>query len=147
MRVRGQNSIGIIIMTVLATVSIIALAGSTAYLFMQNRQLKHDLGDYAQLQEDFKDLKSMSPKYVGGLNDAESIVKQVSLLAELPQSEVPQLLPIDDKDKVKTIDFFKTAQNGDYVLVYAQNKFAVLYRPSTYKIINMGPQTFSIGNR
>lgn len=147
MRVRGQSSIGIVILTILATVSIIALAASTAYLYMQNTKLKRDLSDYEQLQKDFNDLKQTSPKYVGGLNDAENIVKQISLMAELPKTELPTLLPIDDKEKVKTIDFFKNAQNGDYVVVYQQAKYAVLYRPSAYKIINMGPQTFSLGSK
>ncbi|HSE61689.1 MAG TPA: hypothetical protein VLA88_05340 [Candidatus Saccharimonadales bacterium] len=147
MRVRGQSNIGIIILTVLATVTIVALGASAVYLFMQNRDLKRQVSDFAETEKAFNDLKKTSPQYVGGLNGAENIIKQVSLMAELPQTEVPTMVPIDDREKVKTIEFFKNAQNGDYVLVYQQNKFAVLYRPTTFKIINMGPQTFSLGNR
>jgi hypothetical protein len=149
MRVRGQSSFGIILVTIIATVMVLGMGALSAYLFLQNRQLKNDIAEYAELEEKYKGLKAASPQGVSGLNDAERILKEVSMLAELPQGEIPTLLPISDKDKetIKTIEFFKKAAIGDYVLVYKEAKFAVLYRPSTYKIINMGPQTFSLGTR
>ncbi len=146
MRVRGRSSIGIIMFTVLATATIIGASASAVYLFMQNRQLKQDLADYTELKEDYNDLKATSPRFAGGLNDTERLLKQVGMLVELP-AEVPTLIPIDDREKVKTIEFFKNAQTGDVVLVYAQAKFAVLYRPTAYKVIMMGPQTFTLGTR
>lgn len=145
MRVRGKSSIGIIVLSIVVTIVIIGLAGAAGYLYWQNQRLQHDVAQYSDLEQKYNTLKAESPASVAGLNDAERIVKQVSLMAELPQNELPTLVPIDDKEKVKGIDFFKNAQPGDYALVYQQNKIAVLYRPSTYKIINMGPQTFTVG--
>jgi hypothetical protein len=147
MRVRGKSHFSVIVLTVVTTAVVLGLSGIAGYLFLQNRQLKADIAAYSKLDAQYKDLKAASPQGVGGLNDAERIIKQVSLLAELPQNEIPTLIPIDSQEKVKTIEFFKSAHPGDYVLVYPQAKFAVLYRPSTYKIINMGPQTFTIGSK
>jgi hypothetical protein len=148
MRVRERSNVGIILVTVIATALILGLAVAAGYLFWQNRQLKNDIASYAELEEKYKDLKASSPQGVGGLNDAEQIIREVGMLAELPQTEVPTLLPLGEKDKeaIKTIEFFKKAVPGDYVLVYKEAKFAVLYRHETYKIINMGPQTFSLGS-
>ena len=150
MRVRGYGSTGIIFITVIATVLTLASGAAAGYLFLQNRQLKQDIAEYGEMAEKYKDLKAASPQGASGLNDAERIIKEVSVLAELPQTEVPTLLPIGEKDKeaIKTIEFFKKAAIGDFVLVYKEAKFAVLYRSEpTYKIINMGPQTFSLGAR
>jgi hypothetical protein len=145
MHVRGRTTIGVVIVSVVVTVIIIGLAAATGYLYWQNQQLRSNVAQYSDLKKKYDDLQAVSPQGVTGLNDAERVVKQLNLIAELPQNEIPTMIPIDDKEKVKTVDFFKNAQPGDYVLVYPQTKFAVLYRPSTYKIINMGPQTFTVG--
>jgi hypothetical protein len=147
MRVRGKSSVGVIILSVVVTIIIVGLAAVAGYLYWQNRQLQSNVAQYSDIKKKYDELQAASPQGVTGLNDAERVVRQVNLMAELPQTEIPTLVPIDDKEKVKTIDFFKNAQSGDYVLVYQQAKFAVLYRPSSFKIINMGPQTFTVGNR
>jgi hypothetical protein len=149
MRVRERSSFGIVFVTIIATIIVLGAGALSFYLFTQNQRLKKDLAEYAEMEEEYKEFKATSPQGVSGLNDAERILKEVSMLAELPQSEIPTMLPLADKDKeaIKTIEFFKKAAVGDYVLVYKEAKFAVLYRPTTYKIINMGPQTFSLGNK
>ncbi len=56
----------------------------------------------------------------------------------LPSDEEPALLTVEDKTKV-TSSFFARAENGDKILVYKNNKKALLYRPSIDKIIEVGP--------
>lgn len=78
---------------------------------------------------------------IAGIDNGElkGIVENVSKLMELPQ-EVPTLATVSDIDKLKTEQtFFQKGQNGDKVLLYVKSKLAVLYRPKTNKIINIGP--------
>ena len=68
--------------------------------------------------------------------EAEELVKKVGSLIELP-SEVPTLATVSDVTKLKDQPFFVKAQNGDKVLIYTNSKKAIIYRPSTDKIIEV----------
>lgn len=75
-------------------------------------------------------------------NDAketEELVKEIGKVMELPEGETPTLATVQDKSKLQDQDFFKKAENGDKVLVYMTAKKAILYRPSTKKIIEVSP--------
>lgn len=56
---------------------------------------------------------------------------------ELPAGEQPTLATVADQEKLKGQDFFSHAQNGDKLLIYPKAKKAILYRPSTGKIIEV----------
>ncbi|MBI5357887.1 hypothetical protein HZB74_03515 [Candidatus Saccharibacteria bacterium] len=60
-------------------------------------------------------------------------------MVEVPQGEEPTIATVQDVSKLQNQAFFKNAQNGDKVLIYSQAKKAILYRPSTDKIIEVGP--------
>ncbi|PIR80160.1 MAG: hypothetical protein COU25_01495, partial [Candidatus Levybacteria bacterium CG10_big_fil_rev_8_21_14_0_10_35_13] len=51
----------------------------------------------------------------------------------------PTIATITDKSQLSTQPFFNNAVDGDKVLVYANAKKAILYRPSTDKIIEVAP--------
>ena len=61
----------------------------------------------------------------------------------LPTGESPNVATIIDKDKLKDQAFFNNAENGDKVLIYTKAQKAIIYRPSTNKIINVGPITLN----
>jgi hypothetical protein len=71
-----------------------------------------------------------------------SLVQKVGKLMELPTNAgTPVVYTVSDVSKAKAqTDFFANSQNGDQVLIY-QTGFAVVYRPSTNKIVNSGVVT------
>jgi len=71
--------------------------------------------------------------------ETEALVATVSKLMELPTDETPTVATIADKEKLKDQPFFAKAENGDKILAFTKAMQAILYRPSTNKIINVAP--------
>jgi len=101
---------------------ILAIGGTitSVYYFKQYRALKANPNLEAQ-------------------RETESLVASLSKLMELPADETPTIATIADKDKLKDQPFFAKAENGDKLLAYTKAMQAILYRPSTNKIINVAP--------
>lgn len=81
---------------------------------------------------------SMKPENTSDLAQAQidSITEKVSLLMDIP-SEKPTIATISDASKLKDQPFFAKAQNDDKVLIFNAAQKAILYRPSTNKIIEV----------
>lgn len=77
--------------------------------------------------------------------EAEQLKSQVAALIDLP-AESPTIATVVDVEKLKTQAFFAKAQNGDKVLMFPEAKKAILYRPSTNKIIEVAPINLGDGN-
>ena len=91
---------------------------------------------YYQYQNTKKQLDVNPATGVPQVND---LVEKVGKLMELPNGETPTVAAVSDVSKLHGQTFFAHAQNGDQVLIYSQAKKAILYRPSTNKIIEVGP--------
>jgi hypothetical protein len=65
------------------------------------------------------------------------IRRAVSRLLVLP-NEDPVLATVTDKSKIN-VEFLKQAENGDKILIFAEAKRVVIYRPSINKIVDIGP--------
>lgn len=78
-----------------------------------------------------------SAKSAGGpaQSETQQLVNEVGKLVQLPQGETPTIATVNNATKLQNQAFFKDAQNGDKVLIYSKSGKAVLYRPSTNKII------------
>jgi type II secretory pathway pseudopilin PulG len=94
--------------------------GLSYYLYSQNQSLKKNPDQVAQEQ-------------------TTMIIAQVAKIMQLPTDESPSVVTVNDKSKVAGQPFFKNVENGDALLVYSKNLQAILYRPSTNMIIQVGP--------
>ncbi len=75
-------------------------------------------------------------KQVSDEKELEKLVKKVGRIMELPNG-IPTVATVTNKNKLDDQPFFKRAENGDKILLYGDGGRAVLYRPSTGKIIDV----------
>lgn len=71
--------------------------------------------------------------------DAKKLASEVGRFLELPQDETPTVATVSDAALLKDQVFFSRAENGDRVLVYSKAQRAVLYRPTTKRVIEYAP--------
>lgn len=69
--------------------------------------------------------------------EIEDLTKTIGQFVELPADETPTLATVTDREKLADQTFFLKAENGDKVLIYSNSGKAILYRPSTKKIVDM----------
>jgi hypothetical protein len=71
---------------------------------------------------------------------AATILNNVGHLIQLPSGETPTMATINNAASAKTSQpFLVNAQDGDVLIVYPDAGEALLYRPSTDKLIAVGP--------
>ena len=99
---------------------------------------------YSKYNNSQKEVKRLSNPQEAAKAQVSEAVAKVGQLVELPPSETPTLATVNDPAKLKDQAFFANAKVGDQVLIYTQAKKAILYRPSTNKIIEIAP--VNIGN-
>ncbi len=75
----------------------------------------------------------------GGETEITALVAEVGKLIVLPADETPTIATVTDPAALKDQPFFKNAQQGDKVLIYAQAQRAILYDPVAKKIIDVAP--------
>jgi hypothetical protein len=81
------------------------------------------------------ELNKLSNPKTAGQSETQQLISKIGKLVNLPTGETPTLATVNDASKLKTQAFFADAQNGDKVLIYNHAGKAVLYRPSTNKVI------------
>ncbi len=74
--------------------------------------------------------------------EIEDVLAVVSNYMELPQGENPTIATVVDREKLQDQAFFVNAENGDKVLIYTNARKAILYRPSTKKVVEVAPIYF-----
>ncbi len=71
--------------------------------------------------------------------ETNMLIAQLKKIMAIPD-EKPVVATVTDKNTLKAQQsFFAQAENGDKVIVFSKARKAVLYRPSTNKIIESGP--------
>jgi hypothetical protein len=89
-------------------------------------------------------LNHISDSNNGGKTETQQITNTVGRALQLP-NETPTLATVNDASKLNSQVFFRNAQNGDKVLIYAKSGRAMLYRPSTKKVIEYSLVDFGKG--
>ena len=75
-----------------------------------------------------------------GQQQAAEILHEVGQLIQLPSGETPTMASINNAAVAKENQpFLANAENGDVLIVYTNVGEALLYRPSTDKLIAVGP--------
>lgn len=75
---------------------------------------------------------------------SDDLIARVAALMKLPVGETPTVAAVSDAAAAaKQSAFFANAQNGDKVLMYVKAGEAILYRPTSNKIILVAPLTFN----
>lgn len=119
---KSFNRRQILIWAVAGLVLLVAL-GTGVYYYLQYQKAQQLLQNPAQRTQ----------------VESSELIEKIGSLIELPKDEQPTIATVSDVLKLKAQPFFAKAQNGDKVLIYEKAKKAVLYRPSTNKIIEFGP--------
>lgn len=123
----NKKVMGLVVVLLLASLAGNAFLGS---MFWQMRQ------ENMELKQD--------PQRVAQAELAE-VMEAVSKIITLPQGVTPTLATVNNAESLKEQQpFFKDAQDGDKMLLYAQTtdaaeRKAYLYRPSTNQLINVAP--------
>ncbi|OGG01761.1 hypothetical protein A2Z33_00275 [Candidatus Gottesmanbacteria bacterium RBG_16_52_11] len=102
-------------------VLVIAALGTSLYFFVQYRRTQALLKNPAEAAK----------------LEQQQILKKIATLIDLPAGEEPTAATITDVSKLKDQPFFSTAVVGDRLFFFPNAKRAILYRPSTGKIIKM----------
>ena len=69
----------------------------------------------------------------------EEIMRRIGRLMPLPMGEEPTLATVSDITVLKDQPFFRNAKNGDFVLMYAKAKKAILYDAIGDRILEVAP--------
>lgn len=85
--------------------------------------------------------KLQSPYPAAATQQANDVIDKVSKLVVVPANETPTVVNVSNVEKLKDQAFFAKAKDGDKVVVYAKQKQAILYRPSTNQIVNISTVT------
>lgn len=98
--------------------------------------------DRSDLQSQLKVLQNNPQQAVQ--QQTTDLIKSVGSLITLPSGETPTVAAVTNAAQAKQQSaFFNNAANGDKVLLYVKAGEAILYRPSTNKIIIVAPLSFS----
>lgn len=77
--------------------------------------------------------------------EEEAFIAEVGRSIALPTDEKPTVATVTDPTKLGEQAFFRTAEEGDKVLIYTNAKKVVLYRPSERRVVEVG--TVNINNQ
>jgi cell division protein FtsB len=117
------------VLTLAIIVVLVAGAGFFAWQYKQaNDEAKKAQNEVARLSNPQEAAKE----------EVKQLTDKVANLVAVP-NETPTLATVNDPSKLKDQTFFARAEKGDKVLIFTQAKRAILYRPSTNKVIESAP--------
>ena len=123
---------GRLVAEALLAIAVVGLALWSWSLYSDRQNLQEQLGTITQNPQALVEKQT------------KDLIGRVGLLVTLPQGETPTVAAVSDAAQAKQQSaFFANAENGDKLLMYVKAGKAILYRPSTNKIILEAPLTFN----
>ena len=116
------------ILVVLNVLLIMSLMAGVVFLYTK----------YAESQAMVSKLSTAEGQQEFNKKELYEILADMRRLVELPSDEEPSITTIIDASKVKNVEFYSNAQNGDKLVEYNSAKIRYIYRPSKKTIINVG---------
>lgn len=113
-----------VVVSVLILIAIAAV-GASAYFYQQYQ----------------KSQQLIQNPTLAAAQQTKDLIDKVGKLIKLPTDEQPTIATVSDVTKLKGQPFFTDATNGDQVLIYTKNKFAILYDPTKNIIVKVAPLT------
>jgi len=107
---------------ILAILFILAISGTAVYFYLR-----------------YQETVQLLTTKTAPADESKKIIEKVGQLILLPSDEQPTIATVTDPQKLKDQPFFTNAQNGDKVIIFANAKKAILFRPSVNKIIDVAP--------
>jgi hypothetical protein len=104
---------------------LIGLAGFSAYLFMENK----DLNDQITLTTEEKNAR---------------LIEEINEVFDLPEEEPVVAVVTDPEEFKKQYSAFDNAESGDYLLFYRKARLNVLYRSSEKRVVKTATVTVPI---
>lgn len=126
-----------LLLIVSLAILLVAGFGAAGYFYKKNTSLKTQVADLQKKNTELE-AKTKTPE-AKNAEELKSVIAIIGQSVDLPKDETPSLATVQDKEKLKDQVFFAKAQNGDKLLIYSKIKTAYLWRPSTKKLINVGP--------
>lgn len=123
---RSKRGLGLVLLTLVVLI-LVAVSAFLAWKYNDAR----------------KEVKRLQNPQVAVKRESDELNGKVGQLIDLPK-EQPTIATVSDVSKLKGQAFFAKAENGDKVLIFPNARRAVLYRPSTNKVIEYAP--INIGN-
>ena len=77
--------------------------------------------------------------HTNGQTEEKKVAAEVARHVLLPTDETPALATVTDPSKLKNNPFLKQTRSGDKILIFAKWQQAVIYRPSSDRIVDIGP--------
>jgi len=104
--------------------------------------------NYLELKDQLVALTSVEGQQEFQEKELQGIVDKVSKHMLLPEDTLPTVASISNVETLKEQQpFFNNAENGDQLLVYIELEQAIIYRPSSDLIINVGPIAVDSSNQ
>lgn len=112
----------------------VAFIGASSFAIYEHLELNKAKNQLSEIRSQLS--KASNPSLAD--NNA-NLVETVGKFITLPQGEQPTIATVTDVSKLQNQPFFKNASEGDKVLIFKEAKKAILWRPSTSKVIEYAP--------
>ncbi len=112
----------------------IAFIGASSFAIYEHIELTKAKNQLSEIKSQLSKASSPTPA-----DNNTNLIETVGKFITLPSGEQPTIATVTDVSKLQNQPFFKNASEGDKVLIFKEAKKAILWRPSTSKVIEYAP--------